>query len=472
MEGGIKMGRKKWLIPGFILLAILGVVIYVVIWISIPSDLPISAKDNSPCAQWGIAFDSTSVDWIYDDPGSILDDPTSFWKEDPAYSLVALAPWYKDMSIPPSGWVKHVEKVHSVPAQDRDEESAFARSVEIMDYADIYCGNAIPVITSVLPQNANVETKVYLSAFNDPEGFALRSNIVMNAGSKSYFGKTSKFFNILSHEIFHIGYFNHQPHQTEIWPDNYPLHVILVTLQNDGMAVFLQHELHTLYLAPAEIELFLLDKEIAVKVLMGRVNRLLQDAGTLDEDESMKQAFSGLNQTALYVVGAHMAWTIDEKLGREALAQTVSIGPRSFIHTYNSVAEEGMKVHEVEEPIDLSPIQTLRKAAVEEDYAKLEIILEEIGEEGILNPGGIAFENLMSAGLVLLSQDRHDLALEAFELLVALFPDYPFSHVYLGDAYVEMGEMELAEEAYLKAIKLDSWFSSVVPEFAHSAGSE
>ena len=122
--------------------------------------------------------------------------------------------------------------------------------------------------------------------------------------------------------------------------------------------------------------------------------------------------------------------------------------------------------------MDLTPIQRLRKAAIEGDYLELAIILEEIGEEGILNPGGIAFENLMSAGLVLKSRDRHDLALEVFELLVMLFPEYPFSHVYLGDVYVEMGEMELAGEAYLKAIKLDSWFSSVVPEFAHSAGSE
>lgn len=466
------MKRKKWLIPGFILLVILGFAIYAAIWISIPSKLPSSTFVNATCAQWGVGFDSTSVSRIYDDPESILDDPKSFWEEDSAYSLVSLSPWYRDGSIPPSGWERKIEKVHAIPLQDRDEEPAFARSVEIMEYADSYCGNALSVITSVLPHEADLGMTFYLSAFNSPEAFAFRSNIVMNTGSKSYFGKTSKFFSLLAHETFHVGYFNQQPHQTEVWPDSYSLHVILVTLQNDGIAVFLQQELYPLYSAPAEIELLLLDSKIAVKYLMGRVNHLLQDAGTLDENESMEQAFSGLNQPALYVVGAYMARTIDEALGREALAQTVSTGPRSFIRTYNSVAEEGMKIYEVEVSKDLSPIQALRKVAVEEDYVEIEMILGVIREEGISNPGGITFEHLMSTGLVLQSQDRHDLTLEVFELLVSLFPDHPFSHVYLGDAYVEIGEIEQAQEAYRKAVELDARFSGVVSVFEPSQGGE
>jgi tetratricopeptide (TPR) repeat protein len=466
------MRRRKWFIPGLILLAILGVFVYLAIWISTPSDLPISKPDNTTCAQWGIAFDATSVSRIYSDPESIIEDPASFWEEDSAYRLVSLAPHYQNGAIPPSGWEGQIEKVSGIPIQDRDEESALEKSVEILEHTDLYCGNAIPVITSVLPQDANIRTTIYLSTFNDPEAFAFRSNIVMNAGSNSYFGKTSKFFNILSHEIFHIGYFNHQPHQIEVWPNSYPLHVILVTLQNDGIAVFLQHELYPLYPAPAEIELLLLDSKIAVQFLMGRVNRLLQDTSILDEDLVMEQAFSGLNQRALYVVGAYMARTIDEKLGRDALAETVSIGPKSFIRTYNSVAEEGMMIHELKEPIDLSPLQALRKAAVEEDDVALEKVLIEIREEGMSNPGGATFEHLVSTGLVLQSQGKHDFALEVFELLVSHFPDYAYSYVYLGDSYAETGEMDQAQEAYRQAIKLDSRYSSIIPDFARSAGGE
>jgi tetratricopeptide (TPR) repeat protein len=237
--------------------------------------------------------------------------------------------------------------------------------------------------------------------------------------------------------------------------------VILVTLQNDGIAVFLQHELQDLYPAPLEIELLLLDSKLAVKYLMGRVNKLLQSASSLDEDTSMQQAFSGLNQPALYVVGAYMADTIDDELGREALAQTVATGPRSFIRAYNSVAEEGMKLHEVEEPQSLSSIHELRKAAIGGDDGQLEKILGEIRDQGIQETGGIDFETLMSTGLVLQSNGKLDRSLEVFELLVVSFPDYPFSHVYLGDLYVERGEIELANEAYQHAVSLDSRFLHV-----------
>ena len=39
-----------------------------------------------------------------------------------------------------------------------------------------------------------------------------------------------------------------------------------------------------------------------------------------------------------------MASIIDDKLGREALVETVKTGPRSFISEYNNVAEDEMKL--------------------------------------------------------------------------------------------------------------------------------
>ena len=463
---------KKWFVLIIILLGVSGVAVYSAIWFSLPSSLPLSSQHNITCAQWGIAFDSSSVNRIYTNPESILENPAYFWQEDAAYGLVALAPWYRESEIPPSGWIRDIEMVQSVPSQNRGTERAMAGSVEIMGHADLYCGNALPVITSVLPQDADLETTVYLTTYNDPEAFAFRSNIVMDTGSRSHFGKTSKFFNILSHEIFHVGYFNHQPFQTELWPEDYTLHVVLVTLQNDGIAVFLQKDLSDLYPAPMEIDLLLLESKVAVRYLMTRVNHLLQDVDTLDEDESMAHAFSGLNQRALYVVGAHMARTIDEKLGREALAETVSRGPRSFIRVYNSVAEEGMDVHEIEDPVLLVPFQVLRKSAVEKDYVELERVLGGLREEGNMNSGGIEFEHLMSTGLVLQSQEQHDLAIEVFGLMVLLFPDHPSSHIYLGDVYAEMGWVKEAQEAYRRAQELDSRYSSVVPDFVYSNSSD
>jgi hypothetical protein len=39
-----------------------------------------------------------------------------------------------------------------------------------------------------------------------------------------------------------------------------------------------------------------------------------------------------------------MAQTIDEKLGRPALVDTIREGPRSFIRKYNSLVSEDMRI--------------------------------------------------------------------------------------------------------------------------------
>jgi hypothetical protein len=277
----------------------------------------------------------------------------------------------------------------------------------------------------------------------------------MDTDVRSYFGKSSKLLNILGHEVFHIGYFECQPRQTEVWSDNYVLQVVLTTLQNDGMAVYTQQQLSALYPAPAEIDLLLLDSRLAVRFLLKRVNGLLQEAEALREEDAMTTAFTGMNQRALYVVGAHMARVIDEELGRDALVETVSQGPRSFIETYNSVADRGMEVYEVDEPETLSDIQALRKAAVNRDYGAVQETIDRMAEENGLNRGGETFEHLSSTGLVLLHDRQPDLAVQVLRLLVAVFPDHPHSHVHLGDSLSQSGETAEAQASYRLALELD-----------------
>lgn len=48
--------------------------------------------------------------------------------------------------------------------------------------------------------------------------------------------------------------------------------------------------------------------------------------------------------TRFRIVGAYMATTIKSKMGREALANTVSGDVVAVIRTVNSVAEENMKI--------------------------------------------------------------------------------------------------------------------------------
>lgn len=55
----------------------------------------------------------------------------------------------------------------------------------------------------------------------------------------------------------------------------------------------------------------------------------------------------GSMDRAYYVIGCYMAKVIDEKLGRQALVETISTGPQSFLHKYNSLVDDKLKVFDI-----------------------------------------------------------------------------------------------------------------------------
>jgi hypothetical protein len=82
-----------------------------------------------------------------------------------------------------------------------------------------------------------------------------------------------------------------------------------------------------------------------LNALLHTMNELFKKSLTLGEKE-LKDALwqVGSTERAYYVVGCSMAATIDKKLGRDALAGTISNGPRSFLRTYNSLVDEKSRV--------------------------------------------------------------------------------------------------------------------------------
>jgi hypothetical protein len=372
-----------------------------------------------------------------------------------------MAPKHRAKTLPPAGWISKVERLVKKDPPDRLKDPAYARSAQIAEHSDDFCSIAVPVIRSLLPADADLATTVYATVLSDPAAFAYRSKVVMNTDAPGYFGQATTFFGVLGHELFHIGYFERQPHQTEVWPDNYGLHVLLITLQNDGLAVYTQHELAEFYPQPTEMNLLLLDSKLAVRYLVSRVNLLLVEAESVELGDPMVTAFNGMSQRALYVVGAHMARTIDEWLGRDVLRETVAAGPRAFIRTYNSVAKPSLQIYEVAEPVELSPTQVVRKAALEDDPDQLRAALGSVASSG-RQPGGETFEHLSCAGLVLLSKDRPDLAVEVFQGLVQLFPEHPFAHLHLADAYRLCGDPARAELEYHRATTIEPRIESAL----------
>jgi hypothetical protein len=452
---------KKAVVSGFLVL-IVGIVIAGLLWIYLPSKLPEKVLTDEIDQKYTIEYDVSSVTTIYHQPEEILENVAHFWAMDPAYQLVSLAPHYRNTKVPPEGWISNIEKLSNMSIEKREQEKGYLRSVEILEHADTFYEYALPIITSLLPEDADLSTTVYLTDFNEPAWFAFQSNVVMNVGDPSPFIQTTNIFNIIAHEIFHIGYFDLQPFQTDIWNDYYPTKVILSTLQNDGMAVYTQYLLSSLYSNRTDIELMLLRFKPAVNIMINRVNELIDEINTLGEDELMQKIYFDSERRALYVAGAYMAKIIDERLGRDSLINTVRQGPSSFILTYNAVADSGMKISEIPQSVELSSIQKLRKSALTGDYESIPTRLRDVEMSMADEPGGAVFEQLRSTGLILMNDKQPALAVEVFDLMTMLFPDHSDSYLYLGNAYILNSDNKHAEEAYSKAIEIEPRLEPVI----------
>lgn len=72
--------------------------------------------------------------------------------------------------------------------------------------------------------------------------------------------------------------------------------------------------------------------------------------GEAYDDIYKKIASLCYQRKGFYIVGASMAMTIENELGRAALIQTVTHGYEAFVDTYNIVADKDMKIRWRQEP--------------------------------------------------------------------------------------------------------------------------
>jgi hypothetical protein len=167
-------------------------------------------------------------------------------------------------------------------------------------------------------------------------------------------GSAATIYNTLVHELFHAGYWTNTP-QPQVVPD--PLQEALTALQNEGIAVYVAHLAEAVFPAPLETDYS--QRRSTVEKQIERLNHLFANAHTLSHDDFWARlADVGFGQKALYNAGGYMARSIDQKLGRSALVETIQRGPEWFVRTYNSIAEPGMEVRYAERPTVVIPKAT------------------------------------------------------------------------------------------------------------------
>lgn len=424
-------------------------------WNVVPS-MAGEPRSGGSCGQSEITWVVESLERMVLHPEQILADVDAFWNKDATHKRVASWHKYADVPIPLAAWEEELAAPSGLTERERRNHPALVMARTLMEETKTFREKAIPHICSFLPRNnLDVNTNVYFTAFAYPQAFSIRNETVMDVTNPYYEGDPSNIMNSLVHEVFHTGYNNNRYRQSEVWLESFELNDLLMFLHNEGMATYVGYSAQDFFPSTCEADYEMLDSPKTVRTLRGKINELLEDAQSMAPEKIRKQAWkAGVDERGYYIVGGHMARTIDERLGRDALAETVEKGPSEFVHVYNRLVEENMQIYEFIRPSTLSKYQLLRQAALDRDYGRYAELLDLIREDAA-HIDDYATHTLIFAGQILLAQEEWTLAIETCELNARFGPELAYLQNFLGDAYAKAGNRDAALACYQRVLELD-----------------
>ncbi len=350
--------KKTLLSIFFTLLGLLLLLLIVGVILFPRPELPAPAAEDY-CAQYDIRFDTTSIEAIYKDPESILENPEAFLDKDPAYQLLAESRAKGASPFRFEAWLKDIEKLASLPQEKREQKKAFKLNELIIANQQAFCKEVGPHVLAYLPEGTDLSVTIFLTALDEPVpaytkdgeiAFSLSHPLFRYAAIIHEPTALSTFFNLALQELFHVGYsdtFN-RPSLEEL-KENEIVIDMLIGLQNEGIATHIEHELSEKYPSPFEWFLYILNQKTVQHWYINGMNKLFTEAmakptGDAYNDIYRRIGALGYRRKGFYIVGAHMAATIENELGREALPQTILDGYESYADLYNGLVEEQMRI--------------------------------------------------------------------------------------------------------------------------------
>lgn len=302
-------------------------------------------RPDCSCLQSEIRFDNSSIEKIVMHAEEILANPDAFWASDSAYLLVKQ--WHQNISfpIPMDQWNKWIQDLKAVPINERAKNAQLMAAQTTIRNAKEFNEKAIPYICSFLPKDCpKITTTFYFTTAIVASGFQMKNSIVI-------YGSNSDKDNLFIHELFHRGFnqYDHirfcSNHQDSV------ISQIYNDLQNEGMATYVGYKALKEFphcrtdMLKDDYKMF--ENIEDVKSLINSMNDLLKKASVLSEKELKDSIWQlGSIDRAYYVVGCYMSKVIDEKLGRQALIETISLEPQSFLKKYNSLVDEKLKIYD------------------------------------------------------------------------------------------------------------------------------
>jgi hypothetical protein len=298
-----------------------------------------SPSDGDACLDYPVLFDISSLEAVILRPERILEDVEAFWREDKAYQLMSVWHEVNDQPRNLDDWTRRIRAYATTPMEGREANPLLMTGRALEAAHPGFLEQAVPHICSFLPDAVQIPgITVYVAAEQMTSGIQVRGAVVMNIRSR-------QIPNLLVHELYHFGFNHARPADAGPFPRGGELARLPFDLQYEGMATYVGYRAAGMFPAPHDRDYQMLDDDDARKRLLRRVNSLFTRAGSYAPERLKKTAWRiGVQERAYYVVGAHMARTIDDRLGRPALVETIAAGPPDFMRVYNGLVPEAERV--------------------------------------------------------------------------------------------------------------------------------
>ena len=403
-------------------------------------------------------LDFTSFETMYHHPEVVLADPDSFIANNKAWQLIM--GWHKNNRVPEKRelFLAGLTKLAAMTPAERKKLPEYKIYLEIKSKAAEFPQIALKHVKSFLPPNSEIKGKksvIYFTAFSVPYSMMTNGNMVIDLSRERWNdGGANSILNMSVHEFFHVGYgYNRYFRQEDGFADSLQNRIV-DALQNEGIATLVSYNIRNIYPATHEDYLMFENEESLINKFKMLQN--IFDNGTVLSDEGLfKLAWNdGVVKRAYYVSGLYMANTIDKRLGRKALVQTIKEGPISFIDTYNRVADENLKINRFPGPDPESIPVKLKKLALEGNGDAMNKIAERI-KENSAQPAYTENEFNMLGYRIMKAYKDPEAAALIFQCGIRAFPRSANLFDSLGEAWLQCGDEDKALRYYKKSLELN-----------------